>query len=144
MYVKGLTDVYVGSEMEVYKVMRAGSSSRATSSTSEFIVWMVSYLRTREASSSNADMNAESSRSHSIFVIGIHQRNVETGSQKSGNLYLVDLAGSEKVCDGHTHIRHVKRDRKLTVHRSERLARPDKHWKRPRKLTRVYQLWEWS
>lgn len=42
-------------------------------------------------------MNAESSRSHSIFVIGIHQRNVETGSQKSGNLFLVDLAGSEKV-----------------------------------------------
>jgi hypothetical protein len=43
------------------------------------------------------DMNAESSRSHSIFVIGIHQRNVETGSQKSGNLFLVDLAGSEKA-----------------------------------------------
>lgn len=43
------------------------------------------------------DMNAESSRSHSIFVVGIHQRNVETGSQKSGHLYLVDLAGSEKV-----------------------------------------------
>ena len=42
-------------------------------------------------------MNAESSRSHSIFVIGIHQRNTESGSQKSGNLYLVDLAGSEKV-----------------------------------------------
>lgn len=42
-------------------------------------------------------MNAESSRSHSIFVVGIHQRHVETGSQKSGNLYLVDLAGSEKV-----------------------------------------------
>lgn len=45
-----------------------------------------------------ADMNEQSSRSHSIFVIGIHQRNTETGSQKSGNLYLVDLAGSEKVC----------------------------------------------
>ena len=43
------------------------------------------------------DMNEQSSRSHSIFVVGIHQRNTETGSQKSGNLYLVDLAGSEKV-----------------------------------------------
>lgn len=43
------------------------------------------------------EMNAESSRSHSIFVIAIHQRNVDNGSQKSGNLYLVDLAGSEKV-----------------------------------------------
>lgn len=42
-------------------------------------------------------MNAESSRSHSIFVITINQRNTETGAQKSGHLYLVDLAGSEKV-----------------------------------------------
>lgn len=42
-------------------------------------------------------MNAESSRSHSIFVITIQQRHVETGTQKSGNLFLVDLAGSEKV-----------------------------------------------
>ena len=42
-------------------------------------------------------MNAESSRSHSIFLITINQKNTETGTQKSGNLYLVDLAGSEKV-----------------------------------------------
>lgn len=42
-------------------------------------------------------MNAESSRSHSIFLITITQRNTETGAQKTGNLYLVDLAGSEKV-----------------------------------------------
>lgn len=45
----------------------------------------------------SVDMNAESSRSHSIFVISIQQRNTETGAQKTGNLYLVDLAGSEKV-----------------------------------------------
>ncbi|WWC85238.1 uncharacterized protein L201_000100 [Kwoniella dendrophila CBS 6074] len=76
VHVKNLTDVYVGSESEVYKVMKAGGSNRAVSST---------------------NMNAESSRSHSIFVIGIHQRNTESGSQKSGNLYLVDLAGSEKI-----------------------------------------------
>ena len=42
-------------------------------------------------------MNAESSRSHSIFLITINQKNTETGAQKTGNLYLVDLAGSEKV-----------------------------------------------
>ncbi|KAG7571473.1 hypothetical protein FFLO_00656 [Filobasidium floriforme] len=76
VYVKGLTDVYVGSEMEVFDVMKAGARSRVVAST---------------------QMNAESSRSHSIFLIAIHQRNVNTGSQKSGNLYLVDLAGSEKV-----------------------------------------------
>jgi kinesin family member 5 len=42
-------------------------------------------------------MNAESSRSHSIFVININQRNTETGTQKNGSLFLVDLAGSEKI-----------------------------------------------
>lgn len=89
---KGLTDVYVGSEAEVYKVMKAGGASRATSATSE----LRSFLLIRERSQPS-DMNEQSSRSHSIFVIGIHQRNTDTGSQKSGNLYLVDLAGSEKV-----------------------------------------------
>lgn len=34
VYVKGLTDVYVGSETEVYKVMKAGGASRAVSATS--------------------------------------------------------------------------------------------------------------
>lgn len=42
-------------------------------------------------------MNAESSRSHSVFLITIQQKNTENGATKSGNLYLVDLAGSEKV-----------------------------------------------
>lgn len=37
VYVKGLTDVYVGSEAEVYKVMKAGGASRAVSATSTFI-----------------------------------------------------------------------------------------------------------
>lgn len=43
------------------------------------------------------DMNAESSRSHSIFVINVQARNTETGTQKTGSLFLVDLAGSEKI-----------------------------------------------
>jgi kinesin family protein 5 len=43
------------------------------------------------------EMNAESSRSHSIVVITITQKNLDTGAAKSGKLYLVDLAGSEKV-----------------------------------------------
>lgn len=42
-------------------------------------------------------MNAESSRSHSIVMIAITQKNLDTGAAKSGKLYLVDLAGSEKV-----------------------------------------------
>ncbi|KAI6245056.1 Kinesin heavy chain [Erysiphe necator] len=76
VYVKGLLEIYVSSIQEVYEVMRRGGNARAVAST---------------------NMNAESSRSHSIFVITITQKNVETGSAKSGQLFLVDLAGSEKV-----------------------------------------------
>ncbi|CAL1704434.1 unnamed protein product [Somion occarium] len=76
VYVKNLSDYYVSSAREVYEIMRQGGAARVVSST---------------------NMNAESSRSHSIFLITINQKNTETGAQKSGNLYLVDLAGSEKV-----------------------------------------------
>ncbi|KAI5300318.1 hypothetical protein KEM56_002548 [Ascosphaera pollenicola] len=76
VYVKGLLEVYVSSIQEVYEVMRRGDAARAVAAT---------------------NMNQESSRSHSIFVITITQKNLETGSAKSGQLFLVDLAGSEKV-----------------------------------------------
>ena len=76
VYVKGLLEIYVSSVQEVFEVMRRGGSARATAAT---------------------NMNQESSRSHSIFVVTITQKNVETGSAKSGQLFLVDLAGSEKV-----------------------------------------------
>ena len=75
-YVKGLREIYVGEVGEVYTAMHLGQRSRVTAST---------------------NMNLESSRSHSIFVVNINQKDVNTGSQKSGMLYLVDLAGSEKV-----------------------------------------------
>jgi kinesin family protein 5 len=42
-------------------------------------------------------MNAESSRSHSIFMLSVSQKNLDTGSTRIGKLSLVDLAGSEKV-----------------------------------------------
>jgi kinesin family protein 5 len=76
VYVKGLLEVYVSSVAEVYEVMRRGDAARKVAST---------------------NMNQESSRSHSIFVVTITQKNIETGSMKSGQLFLVDLAGSEKV-----------------------------------------------
>ncbi|KAI8980532.1 kinesin heavy chain [Pilobolus umbonatus] len=76
VYVKGLLEVYVGSTEDVYEVMKNGSSNRVVSAT---------------------NMNAESSRSHSIVVVTITQKNIDTGASKSGKLYLVDLAGSEKV-----------------------------------------------
>lgn len=76
VYVKGLLEFSVGSMDEVFEAMRRGQSIRATGATS---------------------MNVESSRSHSIFVLKILEKNVVTGSSKTGKLSLVDLAGSEKV-----------------------------------------------
>ena len=76
IWVEGATEVYVSKEQDVLDIIRMGQSNRAIASTK---------------------MNAESSRSHSIFVLNIAQKNLTNGSSKSGKLYLVDLAGSEKV-----------------------------------------------
>ncbi|KAI7903290.1 kinesin heavy chain [Cokeromyces recurvatus] len=76
VYVKGIKEVYVSDTTEVYDVMRIGGENR-----------VVAYT----------NMNAESSRSHSIVLVTITQKNLDTGAAKSGKLYLVDLAGSEKV-----------------------------------------------
>jgi hypothetical protein len=42
-------------------------------------------------------MNADSSRSHSVFIITTEQTDTSAGVKKLGRLYLVDLAGSETV-----------------------------------------------
>lgn len=42
-------------------------------------------------------MNERSSRSHSIFLVTVFQRDTQTEAAKLGKLYFVDLAGSEKV-----------------------------------------------
>ena len=76
VYVKGLGEFYVSTVDEVYQVLERGGNARAVAST---------------------NMNEESSRSHSIFVIEVTQKNIESGSARSGRLFLVDLAGSEKV-----------------------------------------------
>jgi len=92
--VKNLSDYYVSSAREVYEIMRQGGAARVVTSTSKFPPVL---FRRELIEPFLLDMNAESSRSHSIFLITISQRNTETGAQKTGNLYLVDLAGSEKV-----------------------------------------------
>jgi len=58
------------------KVMNAGSQNRSVAATR---------------------MNATSSRSHSMFVITVSQKNTKTDTSKIGKLYCCDLAGSEKV-----------------------------------------------
>ncbi|KAG5177507.1 kinesin-like protein, partial [Tribonema minus] len=76
VYVAGATEQYVTSAKELLQVMEVGKANRATAATG---------------------MNSGSSRSHSVFIITIQQRNTETSSVKTGMLYLVDLAGSEMV-----------------------------------------------
>jgi len=76
VWIEDVTEVYVGDTSQVYQVMAAGAESRAKSAT---------------------NMNAESSRSHSVFIITLGQRNTVTGLKRGGKLTLVDLAGSEKV-----------------------------------------------
>ena len=70
------TEIYVSSEEEMYAVFKEGSNNRTVSAT---------------------NMNKGSSRSHSLFVVTIFQRNTLTGSSKTGKIYFVDLAGSEKM-----------------------------------------------
>jgi kinesin family protein 5 len=42
-------------------------------------------------------MNENSSRSHSLFLVHVSQKNSKTESSKNSKLYFVDLAGSEKI-----------------------------------------------
>ncbi|KAF0700470.1 Aste57867_8999 [Aphanomyces stellatus] len=77
IYVKDLQERVVESREEVLELMTLGASNRTVGYT---------------------NMNAESSRSHSIFVVKIHQKD---SSDETKNVFakvnLVDLAGSERA-----------------------------------------------
>ena len=75
VWVEGLHEAYVACERDVLDLIQKGESQRAVSST---------------------NMNATSSRSHSLFILILHQKSPD-GSTKEGKLNLADLAGSEKV-----------------------------------------------
>jgi kinesin family protein 5 len=76
VFIEDLSERYCSNEEEVLDIMKLGSQNRATNAT---------------------NMNEQSSRSHSIFIMTIHQNNVKDLVAKTGKLYLVDLAGSEKI-----------------------------------------------
>lgn len=76
IWVSDASEFAVAAEADVYEALREGGRNRMTASTG---------------------MNAQSSRSHSIFVLTITQQDLRTMSTRRGRLYLVDLAGSEKV-----------------------------------------------
>ena len=76
VFVDECTEVYVSAAEEMKKVMLTGSQNRTIAATR---------------------MNERSSRSHSIFVVTITQKDLSSGASKLSRIYFVDLAGSEKV-----------------------------------------------
>ncbi|KAL0483681.1 kinesin heavy chain [Acrasis kona] len=76
MYVQDATEEKVDCADKVFDLMKKGTANRAVGSTR---------------------MNADSSRSHSIFIMTVNQKHKVSMDTKSGKLFLVDLAGSEKV-----------------------------------------------
>ncbi|KAK7109010.1 hypothetical protein V1264_013129 [Littorina saxatilis] len=79
LIISGLEEVVVRGKEEVYNIMERGASRRQTAATL---------------------MNAQSSRSHSVFSVTIHiKENTVDGEEllKCGKLHLVDLAGSENI-----------------------------------------------
>jgi hypothetical protein len=76
IFIDGVAEEPVASPADMMAAYERGTGNRAVSATG---------------------MNAGSSRSHSVVVITISQKNVDTQSVKSGRLYLVDLAGSEMI-----------------------------------------------
>jgi hypothetical protein len=79
VYVEGLTAEYCADAADILTLTRRGHLNRAQAHT---------------------EMNAESSRSHSLFTIEVSQ-NLEDGSSRTGKLHLADLAGSERVGKSH-------------------------------------------
>ncbi|XP_053731964.1 kinesin-like protein KIF11 [Synchiropus splendidus] len=77
--VKGLEEVTVHNKDQVYQILERGAAKRKTASTL---------------------MNAYSSRSHSVFSVTIHMKEMTLDGEelvKIGKLNLVDLAGSENI-----------------------------------------------
>jgi kinesin family protein 5 len=76
VWVQDASEIYVNNKEEMLEIFTLGTKNRSIASTL---------------------MNSRSSRSHSLFILTIFQKNKISESSKSGRLYLVDLAGSEKL-----------------------------------------------
>jgi hypothetical protein len=76
VYVAGAVTVCVTSPYQVFQCLEMAMSNRAVAATG---------------------MNAQSSRSHSVFQLTMSRRNTDTYIATRSTLFIVDLAGSEKV-----------------------------------------------
>lgn len=81
-YVDGLTDVPINTIDEVEGLNQLQS---------------LMAVAARARSVAKTKMNAQSSRSHSVFMLHLNGYNDDTGAQVSGALNLCDLAGSERL-----------------------------------------------
>ncbi|KAL3668700.1 hypothetical protein V7S43_005996 [Phytophthora oleae] len=82
-YVEGLTEVFIDFDQaaeQVDEIVNLAACNRSVDRT---------------------DMNAHSSRSHSIFALKIRGFNEAQNTEVEGNLSLVDLAGSERLSRSH-------------------------------------------
>ena len=76
LVLSGVTELYVTEEDGIFTAMQQGKANRATAPTL---------------------MNAESSRSHSLLMITVSQKNVQTEHIMRARLVVGDLAGSERI-----------------------------------------------
>jgi kinesin family protein 1 len=77
VYVKGLQEIVVDTAPKLQNIIDQGMRNRTVAST---------------------QMNADSSRSHSVFTITVHQKDLEDETKNIfAKVNLVDLAGSERV-----------------------------------------------
>lgn len=76
VFVKGLQEIVVDSEQRMLQLIEQGNVLRTCGSTS---------------------MNEHSSRSHSVFQVRVHQKDLESKTSVFAKINLVDLAGSERA-----------------------------------------------
>ena len=119
IYIADVTEICVTSHQELLEVVKKGATNRAVAATG---------------------MNEGSSRSHSALTITMHQRNLETQSNKTGKLVVVDLAGSEMVGVLHSFVPVGRSPFDST--RSERLKLLVNNWKKLKRSTSPSQPWD--
>lgn len=65
-------------------------------------------LANKNRSTAYTKSNEHSSRSHSIFMLQLHGRNIKTKESRYGTLNLVDLAGSERLSNSQAQAERLK------------------------------------
>jgi len=91
----GAEEVPVSSADECYKVMQRGLANRATSKTL---------------------MNAQSSRSHAMYILNVERSGGPEMTLNKSSLFLVDLAGSERIKK--SGVENAGRDEAISINKS--------------------------